>query len=216
MAEQVWRPGSVRGEASEAVGGGEPAFEADGGGFESGQADARGRHQAIKKLVTPAAKRRAAGRLLKTYRVSQRRVCRLLKLHRSVARYRSVDTKNDEALKARLKELADQFPRYGYLLLHQLLKNEGLVVNRKRTYRLYVELGLQVRIQRRKKLSRPRVPMPVPSRPNERCSVDFMSDQLANGRRLRILNLVDYFFNQRPSDRWDADQVPSICTTGRN
>lgn len=134
--------------------------------------------------------------MLKTYRVSQRRVCRLLKLHRSVARYRSVGTKNDDALKARLKALADRYPRYGYLLLHQLLKNEGLVVNRKRTYRLYVELGLQVRTQRRKKLTRPRVPMPIPSRPNERWSVDFMSDQLASGRRFRILNLVDDYSRQ--------------------
>ena len=123
-------------------------------------------------------------------------MCRLLKLHRSVARYQSVGTKNDDALKARLKPLADQYPRYGYLLLHQLLKNEGLVINRKRTYRLYVELGLQVRTQRRKKLTRPRVPMPVPSRPNERWSVDFMSDQLANGRRFRILNLVDDYSRQ--------------------
>ena len=89
--------------------------------------------------------------------------------------------------------MADRYPRYGYLLLLQLLKNEGLVINRKRTYRLYVELGLQVRTKRRKKLQRPRVPMPVPSRPNERWSVDFMSDQLANGRRFRILNLVDDF-----------------------
>ena len=120
-------------------------------------------------------------------------MCRLLKLHRSVARYQSVSTRDDEALKARLKALADRYPRYGYLLLHQLLKNEGLVLNRKRTYRLYVELGLQVRTKRRKKLQRPRVPMPVPSRPNERWSVDFMSDQLANGRRFRILNLVDDF-----------------------
>ena len=110
-----------------------------------------------------------------------------------MARYQSVSTRNDEALKARLKALADRYPRYGYLLLHQLLKNEGLVINRKRTYRLYVELGLQVRTKRRKKLQRPRVPMPVPSRPNERWSVDFMSDQLANGRRFRILNLVDDF-----------------------
>ena len=118
-------------------------------------------------------------------------MCRLLKLHRSVARYRSARSSEDEPLRARLKELADRYPRYGYLLLHQLLKNEGLVVNRKRTYRLYVELGLQVRTKRRKKLTRPRVPMPVPTRPNERWSVDFMADQLANGRRFRILNLVD-------------------------
>ena len=90
-------------------------------------------------------------------------MCRLLKLHRSVARYPSVGNKHDEALEARLKALADQYPRYGYLLLHQLLKNEGLVINLKRTYCLYVELGLQVRTKRRKKLQRPQVPMPVPS-----------------------------------------------------
>jgi len=80
-----------------------------------------------------------------------------------VARYPSVGNKHDEALEARLKALADQYPRYGYLLLHQLLKNEGLVINLKRTYCLYVELGLQVRTKRRKKLQRPQVPMPVPS-----------------------------------------------------
>ena len=111
-----------------------------------------------------------------------------------MARYASVCSRDDEALTARLKALAHRYPRYGYLLLHQLLKNEGLVVNRKRTYRLYVQMGLQVRTQRRKKLRRPRVPMPT--RPNERWSVDFMSDQLANGRRFRILNVIDDFSRQ--------------------
>ena len=113
-----------------------------------------------------------------------------------MARYQSVGTKNDEVLKARLKELANRHPRYGYLLLHPLRKNEGLVVNRKRTYRFYVELGLQVRTQRCKKLTRPRAPMPVPTRPNERWSVDFMADQLANGRRFRILNRGDDYFRK--------------------
>ena len=122
---------------AEVAGRGESAAKADGGGFEPGQADARRRHQDVKKLVMPAAKRRAAGRLQQTHQVSQRRVCRLLQLHRSVARYDSVCSRNDEALKARLKALAHRYPRYGYLLLHRLLRNEGLVVNRKRTYRVY-------------------------------------------------------------------------------
>lgn len=90
-----------------------------------------------------------------------------------------------------MKALAERYPRYGYLMLHEFLRAEGLVVNRKRTYRIYRELGLQVRTKRRKKLTRPRVPMPVPKRPRERWSLDFVSDQLANGRRFRVLNIVD-------------------------
>jgi len=74
-----------------------------------------------------------------------------------------------------------------------MLRLEGLVRNRKRTYRLYREEGLQVRTKRRKKLNRPRIPMIVPDQANERWSMDFVSDQLANGRRLRVLNIVDDF-----------------------
>ena len=147
-------------------------------------------------MVTPVAKRRAAGHLIETHAISERRACRLLQLQRSVARYPSQRRCNDEALRRRLQELAQRYPRYGYLMLHQFLRREGLVVNRKRTYRIYCELGLQVRTKRRKKLQRPRLPMLVPAQPNERWSVDFMSDQLANGRRFRILNIVDDFSRQ--------------------
>jgi putative transposase len=72
-----------------------------------------------------------------------------------------------------------------------MLKAEGLVTNRKRTYRLYTDMGMQVRTKRRKKLIRPRMPMPVPRRPNERWSMDLVHDQLGNGRRIRVLNIVD-------------------------
>ncbi len=88
-------------------------------------------------------------------------------------------------------ELARKYPRYGYLTLHGLLRAEGLVVNRKRTYRLYCELGLQVRRQRRKKLSRPRVAIPAPGAANQHWSMDFVSDQLACGRRFRIRGVID-------------------------
>ena len=63
---------------------------------------------------------------------------------------------------------ASQYPRYGYLMLHGLLKNEGLAVNKKRTYRLYTKAGLQVRTKKRKKQHHPRVPMDVTARANER------------------------------------------------
>ena len=95
-------------------------------------------------------------------------------------------------LRERLKELAAQYSRYGYLMLHGLLKAEGLVVNKKHTYRLYTEEGLQVRTKMRKKLHRPRLVMDLPTRANQRWSMDFVSDQLSNGRRFRVLNIVDF------------------------
>ena len=107
--------------------------------------------------------------------------------------YQPLD-RGDEAIRERLKALGEQNPRYGYLMLHAMLKTEGLVINPKRTYRLYTELGMQVRTKKRKKrkkLVRPRVPMAVPTQPNERWSLDFVSDQLANGRRFRVPNIVD-------------------------
>ena len=123
--------------------------------------------------------------------VSQRRACRLVGLHRSVARHQS-GRPDKAALRARLRALAAAFPRYGYKLLHELLKREGLVVNAKQTYRLYREEHLQVRRKRRKRLpTRDRVPLSQLDGLNQRWSMDFMSDQLATGRRLRILNVVE-------------------------
>ena len=74
-----------------------------------------------------------------------------------------------------------------------MLALEGRVVNRRRTYRIYREEGLQVSTKTRKKLVRARVPMLVPKAVNERWSIDFVSDQLASGRRFRSLNVVDDF-----------------------
>ena len=67
--------------------------------------------------------------------MSERRSCQLVGLSRSGFRYQ-VKVKDEQRLRLRLKELASQYPRYGYLLLHNLLKAEGLVINKKRTYRL--------------------------------------------------------------------------------
>ena len=97
----------------------------------------------------------------------------------------------DGRLKERLIKHAQNYPRYGYLMLHGLLKNEGLVVNKKRTYRLYTQQGLQIRTKRRKKLYRSRCTMVTPSALNERWSMDFVHDQLGDGRRFRILNIID-------------------------
>lgn len=74
-----------------------------------------------------------------------------------------------------------------------MLREESLVRNPKRTYRIYCEEQLQVRRKKRKKLNRPRVPMAVSTHQNERWSIDFVSDQLATGRRFRVLNIIDEF-----------------------
>ena len=141
--------------------------------------------------MKPAARREAVGYLMAQRNHSQRRACRLVGLSRSVAQYRC-GPRQDDTLRARLKELAARYRRYGYLRLHVLLAGEGLVVNAKRTYRLYREEGLQVRQRKRHRLPRrDRLPLPVPARPMQRWSLDFMSDQLASGRRFRILNIVD-------------------------
>jgi putative transposase len=83
--------------------------------------------------------------------------------------------------------------RYGYRRLHVLLRREGWRVNHKRIYRLYREEGLGIRVKRRKKLaSVPRLLPPPPARrPQERWSLDFLSDNLATGRRFRVLTIVD-------------------------
>ena len=96
-------------------------------------------------------------------------------------------------LRSRLKTLALEQSADGYLLLHGILKDEGLVVNEKHTYRLYAEEGLQVRTKNPKKLQRPRQPMELPTQVNQRWSMDFVSDQLSNGKRFRVLNVVDDF-----------------------
>jgi len=142
-------------------------------------------------VVKPASRKRLVGYLQEQYHVSQRRACRVIPISRKAVQYVPQRPQQDARLITRLKALGEQYPRYGYLMLHGLLRAEGMVENRKRTYRLYTELGMQVRTKRRKKLVRPRVPMAVPTRPNERWSMDFVHDQLADGRRIRVLNIVD-------------------------
>ena len=147
--------------------------------------------------MTPAAKRKAAGDLREARPASERRTCRLLGLHRSTARSRPEPGRDDGPLADRLRELARRHPRYGYLTPPRMLKREGLAATRKRTHRVYARLGLQVRTKRRRRLWRPRVPLAAPTRPNERWSIDFMSDQLASGRRLRIPDVDDDFSRPR-------------------
>jgi putative transposase len=115
----------------------------------------------------------------------------MIRVDRKMVRYRSRRAPDTE-LRARLRELAAERRRFGYRRLHVLLRQEGLVQNRKRTQRLYREEGLTVRRRRgRKRATGARAPLLLPALPNARWSIDFVHDQLACGRRFRILNVID-------------------------
>ena len=159
-------------------------------------------------MVTPHAKRPVADYLKATHQLSERRACQLLTFNRGSYRYQAISD-NNEALRNRLKQLALQYPVYGYLMLHALLKQEGLVINRKKTWRLYIEAQLQVRTKRRAKLVRPRQVMTIPSQIDQRWSMDFVSDQLSDGRRFRVLNVVDDY------SRECVGQIVATSITGQ-
>jgi len=126
------------------------------------------------------------------YKVSERRACSTLLFARSVVRYES-RADPQTALRMRLRDLAMSRIGYGYRRLHILLGREGWEVNHKRVYRLYREEGLAMRKRppRRRKACLRRELRPTAARKNECWSMDFMSDQLFDGRRIRILTLVD-------------------------
>lgn len=144
-------------------------------------------------MVTPAARREAVAHLRVAYEVSERRACSALDADRSSVRYRR-EPGDDGAVRARLRELAAIRRRFGYRRLHILLAREGITMNHKKFCRLYREERLQVRRRGgRKRAVGTRAPMAMPQGSDQRWSLDFLSDALADGRRFRILTIVDDF-----------------------
>jgi putative transposase len=117
----------------------------------------------------------------------------ILGVDRSLVRY--CHRRGDDAgLRARLRELAAARRRFGYRRLHVLLAREGITMNHKKLRRLYAEERLQVRRRGgRKRAMGTRAPLVLPNGPNQRWSLDFLSDALGDGRRFRILAVVDDF-----------------------
>jgi putative transposase len=143
-------------------------------------------------MVTPGAERAAIQHLRATYPVSERRACRVVGAGRTMVRYHARVRRDDTPLRTRLRELARRRPRFGVRRLHVLLRREGLVVNHKRTERLYREEALAVGRRIRKRVAHQDRGRPQPPRhPNEQWALDFVSDALGSGRRIRCLNVVD-------------------------
>jgi putative transposase len=142
-------------------------------------------------MVTPAAHREAAGYLQATYEMSQRRACRVIDTDRTSIRYQATRP-DDGALRERLEALAQERRRFGYRRLHVLLRREGQAVNKKRVQRIYREERLTVRRRGgRKRAMGTRRPIEIPLAANQRWSLDFVSDQMTDGRRFRILTVID-------------------------
>ena len=142
-------------------------------------------------MVRPAAKREAVAHLRSTLEMSERRACSLVAADRKMVRYRS-RRPPDTALRARLRELANERRRFGYRRLFIMLRAQGEPSGINRIYRLYREEGLTVRKRKaRRRAVGTRTPILVEARINARWSLDFVHDQFALGRRFRILNIVD-------------------------
>jgi putative transposase len=139
-------------------------------------------------VVTPAARREAAAYLCRVFEMSERRACRVIGNDRTSVRYRGVRP-DDGALRERL---AQERRRFGYRRLHVLRRREGHPVNKKRIQRLYREERLTVRRRGgRKRAIGTRGPMVRPLAADQRWSLEFVSDQLTDSRRFRILAVVD-------------------------
>ena len=136
--------------------------------------------------------------LVEIYAVSKRRACRLMQMYWSSYNYQPVK-KDERVLIIRIGDLAASRVRYGYRRITVLLKREGWQVGKKRVYCIYKGEGLEVRTKKRKKrAAQRRVSLPAASVAQERWSMDFMSDRLANERPFRILTVLNQYTRACP------------------
>ena len=135
--------------------------------------------------------------MVEQFQLSERRACRLVGLSRDSFRNPPMASEQTQALRCRIVDIAHQRRRFGYRRVHDLLRRDFPGVNHKRVYRLYREANLAVR--KRKKSKRPlneRVPLQLAKAVNEVWSMDFVSDSLSNGRRLKYLTVADDFSHE--------------------
>ena len=160
-------------------------------------------------MVNSAAWRDAVRYLVGQYQVSERRGCRVLGYRRSSYLYQALPN-NDQILREAIQRVAKERRRWGCPRILDRLRREGWTDNHKRIERIYTEERLQVKYRKKKRMARgEREPLIQPSRPNQVWTMDFMGDQLANGRRIRILNILDVY--SRECLRIEVDRsLPSL------
>jgi putative transposase len=144
--------------------------------------------------LRPSRKRELVPELMRRFGCSQRNALRIVGM--SISSYRYESCRRDEAaLKMRIKEITDTRVHYGYRRVHVMLRREGHKDNVKRVYRLYREEGLSLRLKRprRNKAAKLRQPKPLAFAINEIWSMAFVADELFDGRKLRMLTVVDCY-----------------------
>ena len=132
--------------------------------------------------------------------ISERRACRVFLVNRSTFQY-CRQRPDQAALEQRIKEICETRVRYGYRRVHVILRREGWMLNHKKTHRVYTELGLQLRNKRPKRrvMAKLREDRQPANGPGETWAMDFVHDQLATGRRLRVLTIVDTYSRFSPA-----------------
>lgn len=144
-------------------------------------------------MVSPSQRRAVVGWAQDAYRMSERRACRALVVHRAMVRYQSVKP-DDAPVRRRLHELARDRPSFGAKRLHVLLRRDGLRINHKKVHRLYREEKLRLKPRRRRRCAATvRQPRSVVTEPNTRWAMNFMHDVLATGERVRVFTLIDVY-----------------------
>lgn len=141
-------------------------------------------------MVGPERKREVVSYLQASFKISIKRGCKVINLHRSMWYYES--KKDDTQVIEKLNELAEMLPTRGFDEYYGRIRHQGLKWNRKRVLRVYREMRLSLRRKRKRRLpSRIKEPLKRPTELNKTWSMDFMSDSLADGRRVRIFNVID-------------------------
>jgi putative transposase len=134
------------------------------------------------------------------------RVCRVIGIHRSLWYYQS--RKDDTEVITRLNELAEQLPTRGFDKYYDIIRLEGKMWGRRRVLRVYREMKLKLRRKHKRRLpARVREPLQQQQQANKSYSMDFMSDALGGGRRLRILNIMDDYTRESLS-AWCDYSIP--------
>ena len=134
------------------------------------------------------------------WRVSIRRACAVIRFDPRTYRYKS-RRPGQAALEQRIREICQTRVRFGYRRVHVLLRREGWEINAKKTYRIYKELGMQLRNKtpKRRVKAKLRDDRAEAVGPNDVWAMDFVHDQLATGRKIRVLTVVDTFSRYVPT-----------------
>lgn len=137
--------------------------------------------------------------MLEAYRIGLRRGCRLMMQSRTVYHYQS--RRDDRAVTQRIREIAETRIRYGVQRIHILLRREGWLINHKKTHRISCQEGLNLRTKRPRRhvTAGHRQERPAVTAADQCWSMDFVADNLFNGRRIRALTVVDNFSRECPA-----------------